>query len=260
MNLGTKAKTIGMILLAVLLLAIPVGAVLADIPGNASDTADGEYFSAYDWQVMMSIAADMPQPVMPPEPSPAMLAESKAALAAGMPDNLFCEHISAQDWRLMSIAADPPQPVVPPEPPPAMLQLRVESHESPKIDGRGEVAASGEIVIIDGDISIGISEPHRVGAEVHGSAWTRASWILGVDGTVDVWVWLWWHDGTGWVQIASSSSVDHWAPPGGFYYAEATGEGRFISGLWVTTSYHRVWRDNRLVFSESQTSPTVFLP
>ncbi|MCL0060499.1 hypothetical protein M1N88_01280, partial [Dehalococcoidia bacterium] len=62
MNLGTKAKTIGMILLVGVLLAVPAGIVLAETPGNPRKPecevgldkewlphGDGEWVSPYKW-------------------------------------------------------------------------------------------------------------------------------------------------------------------------------------------------------------------
>ncbi|MBT9140543.1 MAG: hypothetical protein DDT30_01121 [Dehalococcoidia bacterium] len=102
MNPGTKAKTIGMILLAVLLVAVPVGYVFAEIPGNPStgsgflpqppspptppcDTA-GIMIVDEDGNVIRWYPAEELGGVPPPAPSPPC--ETAAVMAVGEDGNL----------------------------------------------------------------------------------------------------------------------------------------------------------------------------
>ncbi|MCL0082488.1 hypothetical protein M1O14_02000 [Dehalococcoidia bacterium] len=98
MNPGTKAKTIWMILLAVLLLAIPAipaVAVLADDSRNPSDTTDGEYFS-HERAIKSDVGALQLPP--PPPPLPPELAAKVEAVTARLREMVAYEHVCRHEF------------------------------------------------------------------------------------------------------------------------------------------------------------------
>ncbi|MCL0077080.1 hypothetical protein M1O12_03555 [Dehalococcoidia bacterium] len=266
MNPGTKAKTIWMILLAVVLVAVPGSMVYAEVAG---DLPEGEaypqmppppgppcrtYLRTYiaqhlgeDWDALGRRLEGEPEAI----PEWAMPARVPACVPG------YCPYCVAEREAPEPLGPWPMPPMGPPGPPPAEPPTTVpgEGHD------RAEVKAQAP----DGDVGIaaissGVQPPYRSGLNAHGRAWTRAAHEPGHITWVEVDVWLWWWDGAKWIVVGYG--YDSETQPCWRGLITARDLARWLNastGWYAAESLHRVSVDGVQVYRRWRLSDNVWL-
>ena len=278
MNPGTKAKTIWMILLAVLLVAVPAGMVYAEIGNGQAGVENTE-----EQETPGEVKNDAPNGEcevyqQQPPPPPPCLAYIRAYIARQLGEDWDCferrvEDVEADAYRIMLASptyvppcdGEAPKPlpwrawperIVPPGPPPPPEPPITVSNEGHDVGLRDKAQIPDGDLEVLGAISSGIEPPYRSGLNAHGRAWTRAGYEQGVITEVVVNVWLDWWDGTRWIQAGSgfdSETEDCWRG-----LITARGLARDINaatGWYRVRSLHRVFVDDTLVYHRWRPPP-----
>jgi len=215
-KLSTKTRMISAIALVALLVVVGMGVALAGTPANPSEPLG---------------------PVPPSSPPPPCRTEG-------------AEQGTGTHWVHLE-APLPPEllplgPPVPSAPPPSGPTEGAEPGKGGTSETVHLVATTdpdtGERIYVQTTVRMGIFNPWKVGSNVHGRAYTHATHVSGVSTVAIVDVWLWWWDGSQWRVRGSARDVDTsaWL---GWYRAEATPVALGVTGWWVTTARHRVYRN-----------------
>ncbi len=266
MNPATKAKTIGMILLAVLLVAVPAGMVYAGMGGDNPPNAECEayrqeppgppcrtYRHAYITQHLGEGWDALGKRVDDPQPIPEWAFPDSAPPCA--PGYCPCcwlaegEIVEPQQW---------PERMAPPGPPPPESRpaLPTEGHDG--AEGKAQVP-DGDVEVL-GAISSGVQPPYRSSLNAHGRAWTRAGYEPGVITEVIVNVWLDWWDGATWIEVGSGFDSETQRCWRGLITARGLARDiNAATGWYRVESLHRVYVDGVRIYNRWRLSDNVWL-